>query len=186
MTPDEYLAKERAAGTKSEYHDGHVFAMAGGTARHSRIANNVGRVLSEALDERPCFVSNSDLRVGAKRKSYMYPDVSVACQETEVEDDLDDILLNPIVVVEVLSKSSEAYDRGFKFTRYRKIDSLAQYVLVSQDQPLVEVFTRQPGGDWLLSVHEGLEATVRLESLDCSIPLSGIYRKINFSESPLE
>ncbi len=185
LTPEQYLEIERAAETKSEYHDGQMYAMSGGTRRHSLLAMNFGAELRQALKHRQCFVFTSDLRVGAHRRSYMYPDLSVVCGESLVEGAFDDILSNPTVLVEVLSKSSEAYDRGFKFNRYRTIDSLAEYVLVSQDEARVQVFKRQPSGQWLMTDYSGLDSSCRLESLDCSIPLAEIYERVDFPDPPV-
>ena len=128
----------------------------------------------------------ADARVRATRSSYTYPDVTVVCGEPQVADDHNDTLLNPWLIVEILPKSTEAHDRGPKFARCRQIDSLVEYVLVSQDEPLVEVFRRQSDGQWLLTEHQGLDASCRLESLDCSIPLSGIYQKIDFPTAPAD
>jgi len=115
----------------------------------------------------------------------MYPDVSVVCGEPEGEDGRDDILSNPTALIEILSKSSEAYDRGFKFNRYRTIDSLIEYVLVSQDEARIQVFKRQPSGQWLMTDYSGLDSSCRFESLDCSIPLSEIYQQVNFPDPPV-
>src|SRR5258706_4855912 len=185
LTPEQYLEIERAAETKSEYHDGQMYAMSGGTRRHSLLAMNFGAELRQALKHRQCFVFTSDLRVGAHRRSYMYPDLSVVCGESLVEGAFDDILSNPTVLVEVLSKSSEAYDRGFKFNRYRTIDSLAEYVLVSQDEARVQVFKRQPSGQWLMTDYSCLGSSCRLESLDCSLPLAEIYERVDFPDPPV-
>ena len=116
----------------------------------------------------------------------MYPDIAVVCGQPLVADDQNDILLNPTVIVEVLSPSTEGHDRGLKFHRYGRIESLKEYVLVSQDAPRVEVFRRRDGGGWTLSEHFGLNAVCRLESLDCAIPLAGIFDGLEFTPDQLE
>jgi Uma2 family endonuclease len=115
----------------------------------------------------------------------MYPDVSVVRGKPEVADDQNDILLNPTVIVEVLSPSTEAHDRGLKFARYRRMESLREYVLVSQEAPHVEVFRRQEDGHWVLTEYFGLDSVCRLESIDCAIPLAGIYERVEFTPDQL-
>lgn len=186
LTPEQYLEIERAAEERSEYHDGQMYAMPGATLRHSALSVSCMSELHSALRDGPFFVYTCNLRVGAHRRSYMYPDGSVAFGEGNVEDQHDDILTNPTVLIEVLSKSSEGYDRGFKFARYRTLESLEEYVLVSQIEPRVEVFRRQPSGQWLLTDHSGLDTSCRLESIDCTIPLSAIYERVTFPEAPID
>lgn len=189
FTQEEYLAHEREAGYKSEYIAGQVVAMSGVSREHSLINTNLLRVLSSLLLDRPCEVHASDLRVkvGAKvstkvsaRSLYTYPDIAVVCGDAQFEDDQVDTLLNPTLLVEVLSPSTEAYDRGAKFGYYRQLPSLQEYLLVSQDEMLVENFVREDSG-WLLTETRDPDAIVRLPSINCEIPLSEIYRKIVFS-----
>jgi Uma2 family endonuclease len=183
LTPEQYLAIERQSGFKSEYLNGFITAMSGASRAHNRIAGNVYRKLSDQLENRPCEAFISDLRLCVNPTGlYTYPDVMVVCGETEYLDEEVDTLLNPTLVIEVLSPTTESYDRGAKFGHYRRLTSLKEYVLISQDQILVERFTRH-GDDWLLSVQDDLADTLRLESIDCSVPLREIYAKVSFSGS---
>lgn len=179
MTPEEYLALDRAAEFKSEYFDGDIFAMSGGSLEHARLGARLATELNNALAGRNCAVYGSDARVRATRTTYLYPDVSVVCGEVRREGS--DVLLNPILIVEVLSDSTERYDRGLKFARYRRIESLEEYVLVAQAEPRVEVFRRQADGSWSLWEYEGAEAAARLQSLGVAIPLARLYQDIEFS-----
>ena len=182
LSPEEYLALERAAEFKSEYFNGRVYAMSGGSRAHSAIAINLARAFSLALDHTPCLVFSSDLRLRVPETGlYTYPDLSVVCSEPEFADDYVDTLLNPIVVVEVLSKSTEAHDRGLKFINYRKLASLQEYVLIAQAEPRVEVFRRRGPGEWALSESGGQGAICRLESIGAEIALADIYRKVAFA-----
>lgn len=181
ITPEEYLARERLAETKSEYFDGEVFAMAGGSRAHSRIAVNVASALDNQLGERPCEVFNSDMRVRAGAAGpYSYPDVTVVCGEAEFEDANVDTLVNPTVIVEVLSPTTEAWDRGGKFEQYQQMASLQEYVLIAPDRPRVERYARQADGQWLLAVSTGTDGAISLPSIACELALARIYRKVRF------
>ncbi len=178
MTPEEYLAFERASDEKHEYVDGEIFAMSGGTYEHSLLGSNVARELGNALVDRPCDVHGSDMKIKvAATNRFFYSDVSVVCGSPVFGDDVRDSVLNPKVLVEVLSDSTERYDRGEKFAHYRRIDSLQDYVLVSQTEPLVEQFSRQTDGTWLYRAL-GPGAQLVLASLDCAIPVDRIYLKV--------
>jgi len=179
-TPDEYLALERSASFKSEFQDGQIYAMTGASRAHNLITINIGRELSQQLKKRPCEAYINDMRVkAANSRSYHYPDVAVVCGQAEFEDAQVDTLLNPTLLIEVLSPSTEAYDRGGKFAHYRKIESLSEYLLVMQDQPSIERYMRQ-GEVWMLSEAIGLDAVVVLESIDCMLSLSEVYDKVLF------
>jgi Uma2 family endonuclease len=180
LTVAQYLAIERQAEYKSEFYKGEMFPMPGGTANHSELAVTLGSILRVRLMGRACKVFNSDLKVRTGEDGlYTYPDVSVVCGERIFADDETDVLLNPKLIVEVLSKSNEAHDRGFKFREYKKIASLEEYILVSQFEPLIERFRREPGGLWIsCSEAHGMDATLVLESLGLEIPLAEIYRDI--------
>lgn len=183
LSPEEYLAREREAETKSEYYDGEVFAMAGGSEEHSMIAVNVAGSLNSQLADRPCKVYNSDMRVRMEEDGpHAYPDVSVVCGEAEFADEKRDTLLNPTVIVEVLSPTTEAWDRGGKFERYQQRASLREYVLIAPDRPRVERYTRQGDEEWLLTVAAGLDRTISLPSIGCELRLAEVYRKITFPE----
>jgi Uncharacterized protein conserved in cyanobacteria len=181
ISPQEYLERERRAEFKSEYIRGEVFAMSGATARHTLIAANVLGELRQRLKGGPCRVYGSDLRVKAEKAGhYAYPDVVVVCGEPEFEDKYFDTLLNPKVIVEVLSPSTENYDRGEKFRSYRTLPSLQEYVLVSQDEPLVERYVRQSDVNWLLAPFAGITAELPFESLSVVVPFGEIYAGVTF------
>lgn len=177
-TSVEYLALERLAETKSEYVDGAIVAMSGASRAHILVTGNIGRDLNLQLRGRPCEVYVADMRVKVSETGlYTYPDVAVACGDIRFEDAHVDTLLNPIVIVEVLSPPTEAYDRGAKFAHYRRLPSLQEYLLAAQDRPNVERYVRQ-GDGWLLSEAIGLHGTVHLAAIDCELALREIYDKV--------
>ena len=177
-TAEEYLSLERGASIKSEFHDGQIYAMTGASRAHNLITINIARELSQQLKQRPCEAYINDMRVKATTaRSYHYPDIAVVCGKPEFEDAQADTLLNPTLLIEVLSPSTEAYDRGGKFAHYRKIASLREYLLVTQDQPGIERYLRQ-GEVWILSEAQGLDASVSLESIDCRLSLREVYDKV--------
>jgi len=181
LTPEQYLAIEREAEYKSEYFDGQMYAMAGGTENHADIAGNLNALLRRRLAGRGCKVFTSDMRVRTDSSGlYAYPDVSVVCGERILASIWRDILINPKLIIEVLSDSTEAHDRGRKFQQYRKIASLEEYVLVSQTEPLIESYRRSPSGTWLLGEVRGLEATLVFQSLGIEAPLAEIYLDVDF------
>jgi Uma2 family endonuclease len=187
LTAEQYLAAERSAEFKHEYYDGQMYARPGGSFQHCLIVGNMIAELHAMLKKRPCDVGSSDLRLHVSPDGlYTYADVLVICGDPRFADDRRDTLLNPALIIEVLSSSTEAYDRGFKSAQYRTVESLEEYALVSQAEPRVEVFRRQHGGHWLLSEAVGLEAVCHFESLDCAVPLAEIYAKVTFSpDGPL-
>lgn len=179
VSPEEYLERERQAETKSEYIAGEIVAMAGATRAHAVIAMNLGASLHGQLRGRRCEVTASDTRVKIENAGvYTYPDVVVCCGDTRMEDCEQDTLLNPTVVIEVLSPSTEGYDRGEKFFYYRQLESLADYLLVSQAEMRVEHYARQPNGLWLLSDVTGPEGTVEIPSIDCRLSLADVYDRV--------
>ena len=179
-TAAEYLALERRATYKSEYVGGHIIAMSGASRRHNLIAANISRELSSQLRGRPCESYISDMRVRVSETGlYTYPDVVAVCGDIRFADEQTDTLLNPTVIVEVLSASTEAYDRGDKFAHYRRLASLHDYVLVSQDAVRVEHYVRQ-GEKWVLSEASLLTDTVSLASIQCTLVLEDIYDKVRF------
>jgi Uma2 family endonuclease len=183
-SPQEYLALERAAEFKSEYHDGLIYAMSGASREHNLVSINLGRELSSQLKGRPCETYASEMRVFIpSTRRYYYPDISVACDEPSFQDGQFDTLLNPTVVIEILSGSTESFDRGRKFENYREIASLREYVLVSQDRVLVERYTRTEAG-WVLSDANRLDDLLRLDSIGCTIPLREIYDRVKVAEGP--
>ena len=160
-----------------------MFARADGTEAHSTLGGNLFAEFRQALRGKNCRANNSDLRVRiAKARSYVYPDVTVVCGASALRAGSKDILEHPHLVAEVLSPSSERFDRGVKFGKYRTIKSLREYLVISPTEPLVELFSRQPDNRWLLSVASGLHASIRIESLECEIPLAGIYENVAFPD----
>jgi len=179
LTAREYLALDRAAATRSEYYFGEVIAMAGGTANHSLIASNIVGEARDALKGRPCRVLNSDMRTKTATGVYTYPDVLIVCGQPQFDDDRDDVLLNPLVIFEVLSPSTESYDRGSKFTHYRSIPALMTYVLVAQDQAYIECYTRDPRG-WILTDALGRDQSLYIPGADITLSLAEIYAQVEF------
>jgi Uma2 family endonuclease len=175
-TPEEYLALERHAEFKSEYIDGRIVAMSGARRPHVVIVSNLDRELGNRLLDTPCEVYPADMKVRiVPSNRYVYPDLSVTC-EPRFDDDHTDVLLNPVLVIEVLSDSTEKYDRGDKFLHYRRIESLREYVLVSQKEANVETFVRE-GDFWRATSVEGLDGSLVLPSLELEIPMRRIYAK---------
>lgn len=180
LTPEEYLAMERAAEDKSDYVDGVMYAMAGGSPQHSLIASNVNIELGSLLRDRACFVFNSDMkvRVPSSRK-FHYPDVSVVCGKPVFAYDEKDVLLNPLLIVEVLSRSTANFDHREKFLHYQEIESFQEYLLISQDAPVVQHFVKQADGTWRYQRITGLEQNVGLTTIDCTLELARIYAKVD-------
>ncbi len=186
LTPAEYLRIERTATCRSEYFRGEMFAMAGGSPTHSRIKTNVLGELRNRMKGNPCAPYDSDLRVKCPTGLYTYPEASVFCSELEFDDEQRDTVLNPTLLIEVLSKSSEAYDRGKKFDHYRTIPSLREYVLVSQDEPMVQRFLRNDDDTWTLSAVADLKQAVKLQSLGIELPLAEVYERVDFAAEVTE
>jgi Uma2 family endonuclease len=179
FTPEQYLALERQAEYKSEFLGGEIFAMAGASREHNLIAGNVFASLHAQLKGRPCETYPSDMRVKVTESGlYTYPDVVVVCGEPQFEDERGDTLLNPTLLVEVLSPSTEAYDRGDKFANYRLLESLAEYVMIAQDRRRVERFVRQPDGQWLFSEARQLGQAISLASIGCQLALDEVYDRV--------
>ncbi|MBA3713510.1 MAG: Uma2 family endonuclease [Pyrinomonadaceae bacterium] len=192
ITPEEYLAIERKAETRSEYFDGEMFpmnsvsrrhdsqSMTAASRRHNLIAGNIFAALHRQLSDRPCEVYASDMRVRVPATGlYTYPDIAVACEEPQAEDSHFDTLLNPVMIVEVLSDSTEAYDRGKKFEHYQRIESLKEYVLVAQEPYRIEQFVRQSAAQWLYSEARRPEDIIKLSSIECELALKDIYAKVS-------
>jgi Uma2 family endonuclease len=187
---DEYLVMERAADMRHEYLDGDILAMAGESEAHADISVNVLTSFALQLRGTPCRARTKDTKVRSDRIPmpgqsteglFSYPDIVIICGNPEYADAFKDVVLNPTAIVEVLSPSTEAFDRGEKFTRYQTWNpTLREYVLVSQDQPQVEVFTRQSDGSWQYRRYTGLEASVALSSVPCTLKLADVYDRIVF------
>jgi Uma2 family endonuclease len=187
IIPKDYLALERQALIKSEYFDGEIFAMAGASREHNQIASNIVRVLGNQFLEKPCSVYSSDMKVKMEEiQKYTYPDVVVSCDPEAFEDESNDVLINPMVIFEILSDSTEAYDRGEKFAHYQLLDSLAEYILVSQYFCRVDKFLRRDDNAWIYSAYQKMEDIVKLDSVSCEVPVSEIYRKVNFRKGLLK
>jgi Uma2 family endonuclease len=182
LTPDEYLRMERAAELKSEYDDGVVMAMSGASWRHNLIVTALVMGLGSRVGD-GWFVLSNDMKVRVLNPTrFFYPDVAVVCDRPQFADDERDVLLNPLIVIEVLSETSELYDRSRKFLSYQEIASLQEYVLVSQESALVEHFRRE-ADHWVYTKSDSLEAAVALPAVGCELPLREIYAQVDFTSS---
>jgi Uma2 family endonuclease len=182
LTPEEYLAIERKAEFKSEFYGGEMFAMAGASRRHNLIGLNIAGSLLRQLAGRPCETYHTDMRVRVTATGLnTYPDVTVVCGKREFLDTHEDTLLNPTVLFEVLSPSTESYDRGRKFDHYCQIESLQEYVIVAQAKPYVLRFTRDAEGEWRVRMSSELTDSVELGSIDCKLALAEIYNRVEFA-----
>ncbi len=181
LSPSQYLVIERAADRKSEYYAGEMFAMAGTSRAHNLIVANLIASLHSLFRGGPCEVYPSDMRVKVDATGlYTYPDVVVVCDKPEFEDAHVDTLLNPTLLIEVLSDSTEKYDQGKKSRHYRRLESLQEYLLISQYEPRVEHYARQDDGHWILTDAAGPEATVPLAAIDAELLLSEVYARVDF------
>src|SRR5204862_4651778 len=186
LTEAEYLDLERSLEARNEFFDGEVFAMSGGTPLHSQIATNLVREFGNQLKQRDCIVYNSDLRLKVEATGlFTYPDLSVVCGPLQFAPGTDDTVVNPTLIIEVLSDSTEAYDRGKKFENYRQMPALREYLLVSQKEPRIEQFVRQENEQWLLREAAGWEATLALPSLEIKISLAEVFAGGEFVPTPI-
>ena len=186
ITETEYLDLERHAEFKSEFFAGEVFPMSGGTPLHSQIATNLAAELRNELKGKRCVPYNSDLRLKVEATGLLtYPDLSVVCGPLQLATGTDDTVVNPTVIVEVLSDSTEAYDRGKKFENYRLMPSLREYLLVSQKEPRIDQFIRQENEQWLLREAAGLQASLSLPSLEIKISLAEVFAGVEFVPAPI-
>jgi len=183
---EQYLELERTSESKHEYFEGEIFALAGGSKNHNLIAANLSGILYNQLRKSACKFYPSDMRVKiTKTGLYTYPDLSIVCGTPRFDAQIPDTLLNPQIVIEILSASTEKYDRGAKFENYRSIISLKEYILVSQDKPLIEHYSWQRDNTWLLVVHNMLSNQVMLETLVCTLPLEDVYESVVFENDAL-
>ena len=188
FTVEQYLEYEREADERSELIDGEIYAMAGESPRHGDVSANLTVALGIQIRGTKCRLRMKDTKIksGALKERFgkgmiSYPDIVVICGEPEYHDKHSDIVLNPTVIIEVLSESTADFDRGVKFTRYRMFNpTLTDYILVWQDEPLVEHYIRQASGDWLLKEYHGLDKTFRIDSIECSLDLAEIYERVEF------
>jgi Uma2 family endonuclease len=182
LTLEEYLAIERDVEAKHEFYRGEMFAMGGASFAHTQITIAAAASLYDQLKEGNCHVSANDLRVKVSASGlYTYPDVVVTCEKPRFEDDKFDTLLNPQSIIEVLSDTTEKYDRGKKFEFYRQIDSLREYALISQDRAHIELFTKGDDGVWKLSEATGLDAAIELAAIGCRLSLADVYAKVSWA-----
>jgi Uma2 family endonuclease len=181
MSPEEYLVWEETQQERHEYWDGEVIAMAGGTKKHNRVSGNCFNALGDIIADRDCEVYISDIKTQIRGNlKYFYPDVVVSCDPRDRDDQL---VQYPCLIIEVLSPSTESVDRGAKFIYYRKFETLQDYILIQPEQPIVEVFSRNEAGKWVLSDY-GLEDVIPLQSLSSSIAVKDLYDRITFE--PIE
>ena len=189
LTPEEYLAIERRAEYKSEYIDGVMYAMSGtsldpnamsgASFKHNTIVANVIIEIGRQLRGGTCRALPSDIKVRMPdSRRFFYPDISVVCGEPQFHDDRTDVLLNPTLIVEVLSESTAAFDRGEKFQAYQQIDSLQEYLLIAQDKPIVEQYVRQSSNAWTYTAAIGLQGSLQFPSIECTLNLNAVYDKV--------
>jgi len=187
ISPAEYLSMERYSEIRNEYFDGEIFAMAGASREHNQISSNIVRVIGNQLLEKPCNIYSSDMKVKVKEiEKYTYPDIVIACETETYADDNNDVLLNPMVIMEILSDSTEAYDRGAKFAHHQLLDSLVDYILISQYFCQVEIFTRRDDDTWIYSKYATMEDVVTIGSIHCELSISEIYRKVTFDQRDVD
>lgn len=183
LTAQQYLELERASDSKNEFYRGRIYVMAGASRNHVRICRNVVRRIDEQFDGRPCEVLQSDMRVKVSTTGlYTYPDVVAFCHKPEFEDAEVDTLLNPQVIVEVLSTSTSNYDRGDKFEHYKRLDSVQCYILIEQNRPLIQKYVRQIDNQWLHDSCSNLDDVLIIEVVNCELKLSDIYARVEFEE----
>jgi Uma2 family endonuclease len=182
LTPEQYLEIERAADYKSEYFRGEMFAMAGAREAHNLLVANLVASLHQQLRPKPCRLYPSDMRVHVRSTGlYTYPDATAVCGERLFIDGQTDTLLNPGLIVEVLSPTTEAYDRGRKFEHYQSIESLRDYLLVASDRVHVDLYSRQADGRWMLSSASRMDESLTLESIGATLLLSDLYEKVELA-----
>ncbi|MBX9622303.1 MAG: Uma2 family endonuclease [Gemmataceae bacterium] len=185
LTEEEYLARDRAATVKSEFLDGVIYAMAGASYAHNVVNDDLARHLGNQLAGGPCRTLSRDMRVKVRATGLnTYPDLIVLCGPPEFDGDRTDTLLNPTVLIEVLSDSTASYDRGTKFRHYKRIPSLREYVMVAQDEPAVDRYVRQADGTWAHSDFVGLDAVVEFAGVPARVRLADIYAGVTFPENP--
>lgn len=181
FTEEEYLDLERKAKYKSEFIEGQIYAMAGASPTHALITVNVTVALGLHLRGNPCRVYSNDLKVRIGRAgNYYYPDLTVVCGQLQYHDEHQDVLLNPTIIVEVLSPSTEADDRGRKWIQYQQIESLTDYIMVSQNEPFIEHYSRQADGGWHYESCSELGEAITIHSIHCPLSLADVYEKVDF------
>ena len=179
---DEYLVLEENADYRSQFYNGEIFAMAGASRRDNTVASNTLANLHFQLRNRDCEIYSSDMRVKISETLYTYPDIVIVCGEPQIEKKRGENLLNPVVLVEVLSPSTEKFDRGDKAQLYRSMPSLKEYVLIAQDKPYIEHYIRQENGGWLYTEISEMSDSLKFPTIECEVSLSEIYAKVDFTE----
>lgn len=182
VTPEEFLEMERHADHRSEYHGGEIFPMEDTSPAQGLIVTNLGREISLYLKKKPCRVFTGALLRIPSTGDITYPDLMVVCGQEQFGDRAKDTLLNPVLIIEVLSPSTSDFDRGSKFQRYRSLPSVRQYVTVAQEEPLIEISTRQEEKRWEVVYYEGLDQTIPLASIGCELSAAEVYDKVEFRE----
>jgi len=195
-TNEEYLAMERAADERHEYIDGYIYKMAGESPQHGEISVNLSGIIVPQLRGTPCRARIKDTKVRSgpipysprsRRGIFSYPDMLIVCGEMQFLDEVQDVLVNPRVIIEILSETTEDFDRKLKFWRYQTWNpSLTDYLLIAQTIPAIEYYIRQPEGGWLYYVYEGLESSLTIKSVNCTLHLSDVYDRMVFSQQKLE
>ena len=182
ISPEEYLARERVSPTKNEYFDGGIFAMSGASNAHNIIFSNLFTTLGNALKGKPCFPFGSDFRVHVRENGlYTYPDISIVCQDAEIiDDEYKDNLLNPSVLIEILSKSTRDYDKGRKFFQYKSIPTLQEYILIDSLNILVKIFRRNEDNSWTLTEYNKESDTFNILTIDLTVRMNDVYEKLKF------
>ncbi len=183
-TPEEYLALEETAEYRSEYYRGEIFAMSGGSANHNRISGNIYTAMNIAFENKPCEAFITDMRLLVKKNGlYTYPDVMVVCGQIKFVEGRTDTITNPVVVIEVLSESTQDYDRGSKFMLYRALASLQEYILIEQDKIHIERFRKLEDGRWILDEFDQADQVLSVEAIDFEMPLQRIYRNVKWEDA---
>lgn len=186
LTPEEYLELERQAEFRSEYSDGQVYVLAGASENHNIITLNTAAVLLASLRGR-CRVYANDMKVWlARYRKFTYPDVVAVCGERQFYDNRRDVIANPTLIVEVLSDSTQAYDRGDKFLAYQQLDSLRGYVLITQHRPVIEQYIRDDNGGWKYLAYIGLESSLTLPTVECNLALNDVYADVVWEDGEAE
>lgn len=179
LTPQEYLAWERQQATRHEFFDGEIFAMTGASREHNLVCGNAFATLHAQLRGKPCELYNNDMRVKVSETGmYTYPDIAAACADPQFEDADVDTLINPALIIEVLSDSTEQYDRGAKFQHYRTLPSLQDYLLIAQTECQVEHYVREASSRWLMTEYRSLDDRIKLASIDCDLLLRDLYERV--------
>jgi len=182
ISPEEYLARERVSPTKNEYFDGEIFAMSGASIKHNIIFSNLFGILAISLKGKSCFPFGSDFRVHVKDNGlYTYPDISIVCQDPEIiDDEYKDNLLNPSVLIEILSKSTRDYDKGRKFFLYKSIPTLQEYILIDSLNILVKIFRRNDDNSWTLTEYTKDSDSFNILTIDLTVRMNDVYEKLKF------